>query len=59
MGLDIADIPGAVPRDLSNIRGKRKQDFFVGNNVTNDYYNKESVGGNRTGAFRMDGLVVD
>jgi hypothetical protein len=46
MALDIKDIPGASPTDLKKIRGLKRSNFFPNMKNMNDYYNKETHGGN-------------
>jgi len=54
IGLNVNDIPGAVPKNLKIIKGTKRQDFFPYDEVTNKYYNKEAVGKIKTGAYRFD-----
>jgi len=44
--LDAKDIPGTSPKDLGAIRGVKRRNFFPQDRIMNDYYNKESHGGN-------------
>jgi hypothetical protein len=46
IGLDSRDIPGASPKDLKKIRGLKRLNFFPHEKSMNDYYNKETHGGN-------------
>ena len=38
------DIQGAWPRKLNVMRGKKRLDFFKGNEEVNEYYNSKTVG---------------
>ena len=46
IGLNSQDIQGASPTKLQEIRGLKRSDFFPNDKDINDYYNKETHGGN-------------
>ena len=46
IGLNTKDIIGASPANLKEIRGLKRSDFFPHDKDINDYYNKETHGGN-------------
>lgn len=43
--LDVKDIAGASPKQLLKPKGKKRQDFFPGNSVINNFYNSQAVSG--------------
>lgn len=59
IGLDKQDIPGANPKSVYNRgRGLKRKDFFPMDRALNDYYNKETHGGNVSdkGHLRNDNM---
>lgn len=46
ISLNVKDIPGAQPKNLKVIRGLKRLDFFPHEQHMNQYYNRETHGGN-------------
>lgn len=46
IGLDAKDIDGTSPKNINETRGVKRLNFFPMDEHINDYYNKESHGGN-------------
>lgn len=56
--METQDIPGAIPTNLKVVKGRKKANFFPYDDRTNEFYNKESLGGGDTGHFRRDGKAI-
>ena len=46
IGLDASDIDGSSPKTVKLVGGLKRANFFPHEPVTNEYYNRESHGGN-------------